>query len=629
MITYGPKHYESLLNNSFIVFGKIVIDREEVLEGSHFSFKVTQKVADHDFFEIICHVGALEERNAYPLDATRNYLGEKILIKLKQKGQDLFNFNGIITSLKTTKTTTSDGDIIISGYAPTILLENGLECVSYERKSLRSLVEATAQGYMHGMFKFLLKPNYTQEIPYMVQYRETDYQFIKRLAARYGEWFYYNGREIVFGNHDEGIVELEQHSEMFEYELKMEVIPQNFTYVTYEADQGQHITRESNWADKKRYPNDMHAHAIKASENVYQKKPMSLYNHSLLEDGEREMMEVVQRQKDKRANVFFVEVKSNKCELKVGSLVKLTGLLRGDRNLDGGKIALETYRITEISHFYDKVDGYYNTFKGVPREITIPHYASDDAFAICEEQSGEVTDNNDPQGLGRIRVQFPWQKYANGESTPWIRMTNPHSGSGKGMYFIPEIGEEVLVTFENRNAEKPVVLGTMYNGKQKSGFATPNNDFKVTQTRTGIKIVMNDASKSMLLEDPSGNKVFMDGKGSIDITAPNRISLTCTDMDINVSKSLTTTVGINKTESVGLNSSETVGGVKNSLITGDSIVTVKGALTELIEGDVYSEVKKDRNESSIEPMNITSEGNINKHSKTEIQNNSGEKSKMF
>jgi type VI secretion system secreted protein VgrG len=126
-------------------------------------------------------------------------------------------------------------------------------------------------------------------------------------------------------------------------------------------------------------------------------------------------------------------------------------------------------------------------------------------------------------GLGRIQVQMAWQK-DNSESTPWIRMTNPHAGGGKGHYFVPEIGEEVLVGFEGGNAEKPYALGAMYNGNESSGFATPNNDFKVTQTRTGIKIVMNDASKSMLLEDPSGNTVLMDGNGSVSVNAPNDIT---------------------------------------------------------------------------------------------------------
>jgi type VI secretion system secreted protein VgrG len=141
---------------------------------------------------------------------------------------------------------------------------------------------------------------------------------------------------------------------------------------------------------------------------------------------------------------------------------------------------------------------------------------------------------------------------------------------------------------------------------------------------------MNDQDKSVLVEDPSGNTWFMDGKGNIDITAPNRISLTCTDMDINVSKSLTTTVGVNKTESVGVNSSETVGGIKNSLVTGDSIMTVKGKLTELIEGDVHSETKQGKTTiNSDKGMETSSQGGISKHSQKEVKVNSAEKSKLF
>ncbi|WP_282057310.1 phage baseplate assembly protein V, partial [Maribacter luteus] len=71
-------------------------------------------------------------------------------------------------------------------------------------------------------------------------------------------------------------------------------------------------------------------------------------------------------------------------------------------------------------------------------------------------QRGWVLDNADPNGLGRIKVQFPWQKPM-GTSTPWIKMATPYSGSGKGFYFIPEKDEEVLVGFEGDNPEKPFV----------------------------------------------------------------------------------------------------------------------------------------------------------------------------
>ena len=116
--------------------------------------------------------------------------------------------------------------------------------------------------------------------------------------------------------------------------------------------------------------------------------------------------------------------------------------------------------------------------------------------------------------MGRVQVQMAWQRYEN-TRTPWLRMTNPHAGSGKGMYFIPENGEEVLVAFENDNAEKPYVQGAMYNGNETSGYNTAGNDKKVIQTRSGTKIIMNDAIGSVFIEDPSGNTWMMNVMGSL------------------------------------------------------------------------------------------------------------------
>jgi type VI secretion system secreted protein VgrG len=211
-----------------------------------------------------------------------------------------------------------------------------------------------------------------------------------------------------------------------------------------------------------------------------------------------------------------------------------------------------------------------------------------------------------------------------------LRVVTPYAGGGKGQHILPEIGEEVLVGFENDNAEKPFVHGAMYHGEGKSGHGGEGNFIKSFQTATGIKLVMNDKEKSFLLEDPSGNTVFADGKGNMTLTAPNNITMNAGgNISMTAGKNISSSASMNITESAGVNKSTTTGMLHNLTVGGDSITNVTGNFREFIRGDIHSETKKDRNETSLKPMSITSEGNINKHSKTEIQNNSAEKSKMF
>jgi type VI secretion system secreted protein VgrG len=149
-------------------------------------------------------------------------------------------------------------------------------------------------------------------------------------------------------------------------------------------------------------------------------------------------------------------------------------------------------------------------------------------------------------------------------------MTNPHAGGGKGHYFVPEIGEEVLVGFEGGNAEKPYVLGAMYNGNESSGYSTAGNDKKVIQTRSQCKIVIDDAVGSIFIEDPSGNTVLLDGKSNISLNAP---------------KNMTTTVGATMETQVGEDKKTTVT-KKNSLQANEYKQDIDTHKTITIGGDL-------------------------------------------
>jgi phage baseplate assembly protein gpV len=80
--------------------------------------------------------------------------------------------------------------------------------------------------------------------------------------------------------------------------------------------------------------------------------------------------------------------------------------------------------------------------------------------------TAEVVDNRDPQGLGRLRVRYRWQDQP--ARTLWMRVATPHAGNGRGMLFLPEPGDEVVVAFEQGDPERPCVMGSVWNGKDRA-----------------------------------------------------------------------------------------------------------------------------------------------------------------
>jgi uncharacterized protein involved in type VI secretion and phage assembly len=142
---------------------------------------------------------------------------------------------------------------------------------------------------------------------------------------------------------------------------------------------------------------------------------------------------------------------------------------------------------------------------------------------------GIVRDIKDPENLGRVKVDFPWL----GESSEsvaisdeedrahsyWARIANFMAGNQRGGYFIPEVGDEVLVAFEHGELDRPYILGTLWNlddppPEQMDGEG--KNDVRSIRSRSGHLISLNDSEDS-----PSIQIVDKTGENSITIDSVN------------------------------------------------------------------------------------------------------------
>uniref|UniRef100_UPI0011AEEAC5 phage baseplate assembly protein V n=1 Tax=Aquimarina sp. I32.4 TaxID=2053903 RepID=UPI0011AEEAC5 len=229
-----------------------------------------------------------------------------------------------------------------------------------------------------------------------------------------------------------------------------------------------------------------------------------------------------------------------------------------------------------------------------------------------ETQTATVVENSDPDGLGRIRVQFAWQKPL-GERTPWLRMMTPHAGADKGFHFIPEINEEVMVGFEGGNAERPFVLGALYNGSQNpSAWQSQNNNIKAIRTRSDHTIKLDDTSgaEMITITDKNNNIIQIDTAGkSIMISAPENVSIVAKNIELNASES----ISIGASDSVNVNAGEDVS------VTAKNIHNLADEEMSLQSEDIEANAKKIRVDSTEENLELASAKQVDVQSNDKVK----------
>lgn len=208
------------------------------------------------------------------------------------------------------------------------------------------------------------------------------------------------------------------------------------------------------------------------------------------------------------ANTVLCTGISRNPAVRAGDTLTVTGLPEVDA----------TYGVIRAVHRWT-TNGYENEFTATPAERWSP------AVRPAPPQMdgvypARVIDNHDPHNQGRIRVQYYWQQDT---QTTWVRLLTPHAGAGRGMLFLPELGEEVLICFEEGDVERPYAVGSLWNGVHQPpavGFHLPDetngseyqkNYIKRMVTKSGHRLTVVDTPgrESISLATPDSNRILL------------------------------------------------------------------------------------------------------------------------
>ena len=519
------------------VHATVSIDGEN---RSYTRISLVQKFGQHHYFDIEVLCSPLVKENVWHHEREEMIAlqGKTVVIRMKHEfSGDESIFKGIITSIGMDGDKGVSGTLHYRGYSTTILLESGRTMDSFTDATLGEIVSEVVEKYGNGI-SIVNNPAFKSRIPYVQMQEESAYEFLRRLAWQYGEWFYYNGQVLYFGN------PYKEKDENLVYDIDMDsmhfsscVAPFHFSRHDYLSDS--HMDMFGDDSEAVRGINTYLANAMKTSEGMYRSQT-TMYSHTATGHPlDIEHFTAVEKGR-KVSSLVWMTGNTKTCRVRIGEPVVVQIPSNMCKRRDMGR-----YRIVEITHRIEVSGGYANSFKGIPASMEyIP--TEDMRMPVAHAMLAEVTDNADPENLGRVQVQFAWQKSRN-KTTNWIRVRSLDAGSSetvsknRGFVFVPEIGDQVMVDFELGDPCRPYVSGSMFHKNNGEG-GNADNHIKTIVTRSGHTLEFNDDKNGdwgITLKDANKNIIYINSKEqTIEITAPKTISLNAENIRLNAKEDI-------------------------------------------------------------------------------------------
>lgn len=537
----------------------LVIEGKVIRYYKHFTLKQSAQ-RHHEFTLTLAH-DTLGDRQTHTLEEANRFLGKRLTAVISYKDIDKSperTFVGVITGVGFSQEKMSLGNIVLSGYSPTILLDGAPHIQSFGGSQPVNMgiiaEEVIKQGLDKSRFDIRIDTNDYSQIIYSSQYDETHYNYLARMAEAYGEQFYYDGEVLHFGKlpPQNTPVRLTYGSSASDIKVELKAVHTKPQFYGYNSSRHEKLT---SGATPIQHVGDLAKTAYQHNETIYRTPslrvaPIKATTHLDVEYSQRSTSG------SEAVNVFNISGSTTVPFLHPGCAVDIEM-----RKPDTNETSYFTrIMVTETTHEIDTIGHYTGTFHGIASDTG---FMPKPEFNIpkAEPQIATVISNTDPEGQGRVQVRFDWQT---NDTTHFIRMMSPDAGGtdqitqNRGYVAIPEVGDQVMVNFVHNHPDRPFVMGGMFHGGIGLGGGMSNR-VKSIQTRSGHRVVFTE-DESIIITDKSGNEIHLDTKGSnINITAPETINIKCKNFNIDVTENMNTTVGINKSNNVGMNITETAG----------------------------------------------------------------------
>jgi type VI secretion system secreted protein VgrG len=471
------------------------------------SVEVVQELNQHWWCTVVCR--QTEDQRL----AVEELLGKAVEIKtMDDQGVEHTHFSGFIYNVKLLYEVWGSYTAHLTAVSSSYLLDVTAHKQYYTEQTLSSVASTIA-----GRDNLSVSVNVGggKALNY-VQYGETDFSFLNRIVDDYGAWMRPSkGGVEIFDSFQSGSnLQWRGESGLLEFSLSGTMSPSTFSGSHYDH----HAMASNNFQNQARPPHfyDAAARLTSAVQSASQQLPPGFepvraravtlddYQDQLQAESERSI-----------GGAITGEGESRDQTLMAGNTVTIDGVLD----------AKGTYGLVKVVHQWTK-KGYVNRFLCTPwknyRNPTPPATRTWNGVVPAR-----VVDHNDPKKMGRVKVQFFWQDDG---STHWARATSPHAGPDRGFMFMPEVGDEVAVAFEDGDPERPMILGSLWNGVQTA----PRYDFR------GDDVASNDVKR---LVTKAGNRFHLSdkpGKETVFFATPQHTSISMTEQSDETGRTLIT-----------------------------------------------------------------------------------------
>ncbi len=536
-------------------------------------------------------------------------------------------FNGIITGFTPSRTSAREG---YSQYRATLqpsawLLTQCVDCRIFQDKHVPDIIgqvigSAGGKGIAQAIdFRLALAGSYpTREI--CIQYNETDMDFIHRLCATEGIFYYFEHRNghhcLVFADkadHHKPFAAGQKHTVPFQNALgglmqgqSLQALQMQNRLMT-----GKYCARDFNFTMP-----DLDMTVERATSNTNPKSSGEIYEYPggyQIPSGHGRALAAVRIEaRDARMHTL---VGQGNCR---GFAAGYTFALADHpmAALDG-----KTYLLTYVRHICEQhfapgagADSYNNYFVCQPRNVACrsprshprPLIAGSQTAIVTGPQSEEIhTDKH-----GRIKVKFHWDRrsdtHGDGNMSCWIRVSQIWAGGKWGAMNILRVGQEVIVNFLDGDPDRPIITGRVYNSKNQPPYDLPADKTKSTLKSNSTKNGQGNFNE-IRFEDLTGAEEFYThaAKDQNEVVQNDMSTHVMNDQSITVDNNRTKkvdvdqseTVGKNKTISVGNDHSETIGGSKSINVTGRHDETIGSNMKLKVKGNSTHTVSKAKTET--------------------------------